>query len=147
MTLKKHYRNAVLYPSIFVFVFSIIYSIIDNYDYESEWFTAESGITISIIASIIYSIFICTLSLTIFLNKYDRVNESIIWNILTWFLLPFGCIAFILIHEVKHRIKYEYGFGEDFIYILIFTVPYIIGLSVSFLKYRLEKLPPTKKVH
>jgi len=136
MNLFKYYRKAVIYPSIFILFFCIIYAIIDNYIYKSEWQTAKLAIVMSILTSLIFSLLICGLSLTIFLNKFKKLNKNLIWNILTWFLLPFGYITIILIHDIKNRIKYEFGFGNDFIYLLIMTIPFVIGLCWTFLKFR-----------
>ena len=61
-----------------------------------------------------------------------------IWNLLAWFLLPFAYISIILLHDLEYRIKYEFGFGNDFFYLLIMTIPYVIGLSWTFIKYRKE---------
>ena len=134
MKLFKYYRKAVIYPSIFILFFCIIYSIIDNY--KSEWLTAKFVIVMSSITSLIFSLLICGLSLTIFLNKFEKLNKNLIWNISTWFVLPFAYITIILIHDIKNRIKYEFGFGNDFLYLLIMTSPFVIGLCWAFIKYR-----------
>ena len=144
MTLAQYYRNAVIYPAILVFFIISVFSIIDNSDYQSEWLTAESVIIMSIVYSLVYSLLICGLATTIFLNKYEHLNQSLIWSALSWFLLPLGCIAVTLIHDINHRTKYESGFGSDFIYLLILTTPFIISLSWTFVKYRITRLPSTK---
>ncbi|UCH15139.1 MAG: hypothetical protein JSV22_04025 [Bacteroidales bacterium] len=134
MKLFRFYRKAVIYPSIFLLFFSTIYSIIDNN--KSEWSTAKSAIVMSVITSSIYFLLMCVLSLTIFLNKFQKLNKNLFWNILTWFLLPFGYITIVLIFDIKNRIKYEFGFGNSFIYLLIMTLPFVIGLCWTFMKYR-----------
>ena len=93
MNLFNWYKKAVIYPSIFILFFCIIYSVFDNY--KSEWLIAKSAIVMSIIFSLIYSLLMCLLSLTIFLNKFKKLNKNLIWNILTWFLLPFGYITIL----------------------------------------------------
>ncbi len=134
MNLFNYYKKAVIYPSIFILFFCIIYAIIDNY--QSGWLTAKSVIVMSILSTFIFSLLICVLSLTIFLNKLEKINKHLIWNILTWFLLPVAYITIILIHDIENRIKYEFGFGNDFLYLLIMTVPFVIGLCWTFIKYR-----------
>ena len=134
MKLFKYYKKAVIYPSIFILFFCIGYSFIDNY--KSEWLTAKSAIVMSIIISFIYFLLMCVFSLTIFLNKFQKLNKNLFWNLLTWFLLPFGYITMVLIYDIKNRIKYEFGFGNGFIYLLIMTLPFVIGLSWTFVKYR-----------
>ena len=136
MNLFNYYKKAVIYPSIFILFFCIIYSIIDNY--KSEWLTAKFAIVMSILSSLIFCLLICVLSLTIFLNKFEKLNKSLIWNILTWFLLPFYYITIIWIHDIENRIKFDFGFGNDFFYLLIMTIPFVIGLSWTFIKFRQE---------
>lgn len=139
MTLRRYYRNAVIYPSILVVVLMTIFSIYDNSDYKSEWLTAGFVIETSIFFSLIFSIIISGLSLTIFLNHYKKIRENLIWNVLSWFLLPFGFISLILYLDVSHSIEFQQGLGNDFIYDLILTVPFIIGLSFTFLTYTSRK--------
>ena len=107
-------------------------------NYKSDPLTAKSVIQMSILPSLIFSLLICGLSLTIFLNKIKKLNKNVVWNLLTWFLLPFAYISIILLHDFEYRIKYDFGFGNDFLYILIMTIPYVIGLCWTFIKYRKE---------
>lgn len=132
MKLFNYYRNAAIYPSLFILFFCIIYSVI------SDGLTDNSAIVSSIITSLIYSLLMSGLSSTIFLNKFKKFNKNLIWNILTWFLLPFLYITIIFIHDIKIRFKFEFGFGNDFIYLLIMTLPFVIGLSWTFVKFRQE---------
>jgi len=57
---------------------------------------------------------------------------------LVWFLLPFVYISTIWIHDIENRIKFEFGFGNDFFYLLVMTIPFVIGLSWTFIKFRQE---------
>jgi len=134
MSLFSYYRKAVINPSLFLLFFTIMYSIMDNYG--SEWLTAKTAIIMSFIASFLYILLMCGISLTIFLNKFQKLNKNLIWNLLTWFLLPIGYITMLLIYDLKNRIKYDFGFGNSFIYILIMTLPFVIGLCWTFIKYR-----------
>ena len=136
MKLFNYYKKAVIYPSIFILFFCILCSSIDNYFYKNEWLTAKSEIIMSIITSLIFSLIVCGLSLTIFLNKFAKINKNLIWNIVSWFLLPIAYITIVLIYNIKTRIKYDFGFGNDFIYLLIMTLPFVIGLYWTFNKYR-----------
>jgi len=140
MHLFSYYKKAVIYPSIFLFVFSTTYSIVDNY--KSEWVTAKSAIVMSIVISFIYFLLMCGFSLTIFLNKIQKLNKNLLWNILTWLLLPFGYLIIVLIYDIQNRVKYEFGFGNGFIYLLIMTLPFVIGLCWTFMKYRQKITTP-----
>ncbi len=134
MKLFKYYNKAVILPSLFVLFFCIVYSFMDNY--KSDPLTIQAVIQMSILPSLGFSLLICGLSLTIFLNKIKKLHKNIIWNILTWFFLPFAYIAPVLIHDLEYRIKYTFGFGNDFLYILIMTIPYVTCLCWTFIKYR-----------
>jgi len=90
----------------------------------------------AIVGSLLFSLLMVCLSLPIFLNKFKRLNQNLIWNLFTWFLLPFGYITMVLIHDIKIRIKYDFGFGNDFIFLLLMTLPFVIGLCWTFIKYR-----------
>jgi len=136
MNLFKYYKKAVIYPSIFVLFFCIVYSFIDNY--KSDPLTAQSVFGMSILPSLIFSLLICGLSLTIFLNKIEKLNNNVVWNIFAWFLLPYIYISIIFIHDLEFRIKYDFGFGNDFLHLIIMTLPYVIGLCWTFINYRKE---------
>ena len=141
------FKNSILYPSLIMIGLMIIFSIVDNYDYKSEWFTADAWIFISIITAIIYSLIIGLLSLPIFLNKIKRIRKNLFLRILSWFLFPYGFITIVFIHEVRFNIKYseyninghitsnELKFENDFLYLLILNIPFIIGLIWGFLSF------------
>jgi hypothetical protein len=114
----------------------LIYSIIENHDYVSEWYTAEGVIIISVVQALIFSAAICILSLSVFLNKLSIVNKSAVLNILSWFLLPIGLITITWIHDIRHSLKYELDYTDAYIYNTILTMPFIISLCWTFIKYR-----------
>jgi len=130
MKLFNYYKNAVIYPSLFILFFSLINSTIDLLlsDY--------SDLLSSIISTLIFCVVMSGLALTIFLNKIKKYSTHLIWNIFTWFFLPFFYITMIYSHDINTRIKFEFGSGNDFLYLLIMTLPFIIGLIWSFTKYR-----------
>ncbi|MBK8194673.1 MAG: hypothetical protein IPK76_16190 [Lewinellaceae bacterium] len=140
MTLSKYYTYAVIYPAVFAFIISTLFSLIYGYGYDSEWLMAGDMVGTSIAASLIYSTLIGVLSLTIFLNKYEMVRANLIWNILAWFLLPGGFIAITLVQEVNYTITYESGFGSGIVFVLIQTIPFIAGLIYTFIRYRLSTI-------
>jgi len=133
---NQYFKNTILYSSLIMIVVMIIFSIVDNYDYKSEWITANFVIFTSIITAILYSLIIGLLSLPIFLNRIERIRRNLILRILSWFLFPFGFIAIVFIHEIRFNIKYnESKFENDFVYVLILNIPFIIGLIWGFLSF------------
>ena len=127
MKLFNYYSKAVIYPSVFILFFSFINSIFASYD--SDGLSDKSAIVTSIITSLIFCLLMSGLSLTIFLNKLKKLNKNLIWNVLSWFLLPFFYITIIFIHDINIRIKYDFGFGNDFLYLLIMTIPLCTGIT------------------
>lgn len=140
MNMFKYYTRAVIYPSLLIQFIVVIYSAAVNYNYESEWMTAVSVIFETILVSFFFSLIMCCLSLTIFLNQVEEMSRKLIWNLLTWFLLPYGFIAIILIHEIEFALRYESGFNNAFIYALILTVPYLISFGYTFMRFRKDVL-------
>ena len=142
MTLYKYYRNAVIYPSLLMILLTMGYSVIDNYHYESDWLTADFLIFIALGTSIGYSLIISGLSLTIFLNKYEKVRSNKVLNALSWFFLPFGCIAIVFVYDIYLRQKYEVGFRSDFMYLLLMNIPFIFGLIWTYIKFQRSTYSP-----
>lgn len=134
MKLFSYYQKATIYPSLFVLFFCIVYSIIVNY--ESGGLTDTSAIVTSVITSFLFCLLMSGLSATIFLNKIKKFNSNFIWNLLSWFFLPFFYITIIFIYEIKIRVKYDFGFRDDFLYLLVMIVPFVAGLCWTFIKYR-----------
>jgi hypothetical protein len=135
MSLNKYYCSAVIYPSLIAILLTSAFSVIDNHDYQSEWLTPNSVIFISILTVILYSLLICGLALTIFLNRYEKIGGNPLLKTLSWFLLPGGCISIALLNDISHRLKYEMEFDTSFIYVLLLNVPFILGIIRSYLKF------------
>ena len=113
MKLISYYKNAVIYPSLFILFFSLINLTIDL------MLSDYSDLLSPIITTLIFCFLMSGLSLTIFLNKFKKYSTNLVWNIFTWFLLPFFYITIIFIHDIKTRIKFDFGIGNDFLYLLI----------------------------
>lgn len=135
MDLKKQYRNGVLLPAGIAFLISIFYATFDNQDYESEWLTRESAISICVMFSGVYLTFLCLLSSTIFLVRIEKIRNNGFWILLSWFLLPFSFIGITINHEVQFMLKYEGGLNKGIIPTLIMTIPMTVGLIISFYNY------------
>ena len=134
--LKRYYIIGVLFPSMIGIIATTIFSIIDSVDYKSEWFTSESVIFTSIIFSIIYCAIIGILSLSIFINLFEKIRKSNVLRIFSWFLLPFGFITTVVIHEINFAIKYHSGtINSDFIFVILLNILFILGLIFSYIKF------------
>ena len=136
MSLSEYYKKVSLYPSIVVLIITIIFSVIDNYNYKSEWLTAGTVIWLSILVVFVYCLVLSLLSLTIFLNTYHKVKDNGILNFLSWFLLPVGLMTVVLVREIIFKIEFNERFDKDFLYLLIINLPFLFGLISSYLSYR-----------
>jgi hypothetical protein len=136
MTVTDYYKRTCLYCSVVVMIVTTIFAIIENYDYKSEWITAELVIFTLIAYSFIYCLIMSILSATLLLNNFETIKQRSIFSFLSWFLLPFGFSISILIHEINYRIEYNKGFDNSFMYLLLMTIPFIFGLTRSYVKYR-----------
>ncbi len=116
----------------------MIFSIIDNYYYKSEWLDKGTVIMITILASVIFSIMICLLSLSIFLNKISMIRNSFVLSILSWILLPYSLLIIFLIYQIRLVNRLGMIYMNDFVYVLIMIIPFMISLILTFIKYRKE---------
>ena len=134
MTLSGIYRRFVILPAIFLVIFAVIYSIIENRNYKSEWLTKEAAIETDILAAVIYCALICVLSLTMYLNKINRVRSSNILSPLSWFLIPVGFMCVVLAKAVNEYITVESSFES--LMALIFNLPFTICLIWGYIKFK-----------
>jgi len=134
MTLSELYKRSVVYPWLILLPCITIYSIIENRNYKSEWLTSESIIGMTIMAAIVYGLIICILALTIFLNKNERVSSNGIFSALSWFVLPFGFICLVIGKAINEYLTV--GSTSEIVYSLFLNLPFVIGLSWGFWKFR-----------
>ena len=134
MTLSGIYRRSVILPAIFLVIFAMIYSIIANSNYESEWLTKEAAIETDILAAIIYCAVICLLSLTMYLNRIYRVRSGDILSPLCWFLAPVGFMCVVRAKAINEYITVESS--AESLVALIFNLPFTIGLIWGYRKFK-----------
>jgi len=134
MTLSGIYRRSVIFPAIFLVIFTVVYSSIENRNYESEWITKEAAVETDILAAVIYCALICLLSLTMFLNKISRVGSSNILSFLSWFLLPVGVMCVVSAQAINEYNTVESSFES--LMALIFNLPFVIGLTWGYIKFK-----------
>ena len=101
------------------------------HDYVSEWYSADGVIILSIIQAFRFSCVISVLSLSIFLTKNSFFKKSLLLSAITWFLLPYGLIAYTWIHDIRHSLRFNLDYTEAYVYNLIMTLPFIIGLGLT----------------
>ena len=136
MNLSGYYRRATIYPSLLSIFITTIYSYNVNRSYKSEWLTSDAVTLFSMMAAFVYAIIICLLSLTLFFNKYERVRQSRNLSLLSWFLLPIGFIATVIVSNIRLMISDQTDDRSDFIFIILLNLPFMVALIWSYVRYR-----------
>lgn len=131
---ERGYFFSAVAPALCAIIGSAIYGWVDyDPDYKSEWLTADSSFVFSIVPAVFNGLFLCLLAFSIFLNRLDKISNHFIWSALSWFLLPTSWIFYLLMRDQG-------------VFILLNTLPYLIGLSLSFWRFRKHiaksKCPP-----
>ena len=134
MTLRKLYIKGLIFPSIIAIASTGILSAYHNSDYKSEWLTKESVIFMSVSAAFVYSLIICVLGLTVFLNnKIIKTRGSAAF--LSWFLLPMTFIIIAIVKTTDHRLNYETRTTGQLFYLITLNLPFVIGLIWTYILF------------
>ncbi len=137
MTLSGIYTRSVIYPSLILLLVVTVFSIIINRDYKSEWLTREAAIEMDIIAALVYSLLICLLALTVFLNRYESVRSNTYLSALSWFLAPGALICSMFGKAINHY--FAVGTPYEIEFAIAFNLPFAIGLIWGFRRFRRMK--------
>ncbi len=138
--LAAYYKRAVLLPSAIIILGYILFCVYDlvigpGKNYKSEWLTADSVDIYVVILIILHCGILALLCSTIFLIKYPKIQANPVLTCLSWFLLPMiylGYLLLLLCRSVYHHVDVQ----GSFIFILSMTLPFIIGLTLTFIKFR-----------
>lgn len=132
----KYYKIALLPSSLIVFAIEIIWAIVE-YDpnYKSEWMPPGFAEIWSIGLVIINALIISILSLTIFFNLIHNIRNSLSLSLITWFIAPMIWIGFFLTKAFLLVLS-DNSINGDRIFLLLNSVPYLIGLIWGFIKFR-----------
>jgi hypothetical protein len=140
MLLSRYYKKAVLLPSGIIILGCILYSVYDltigpGKNYKSEWLTADSVDMYAIFMVILHCGFLAVLCSTIFLVRFPKVQANPALTFLSWFLLPMiylGYLLVLLCRSVYHDVDVQ----GTCIIVLSITLPFILGLILTFIKFR-----------
>ena len=145
MTLSELYKKSVVYPGFVLIIIAALYSTIIYWDYrdyqDDSYYAKWELIGINIVVAIVYWLFICLLSRTIFLNKSEKVISNGTLSALSWFFLPFGFMLVVFGKAINEFITV--GSVWEIIYATLGNVPFIIGLIWGFNRFRKERPPLT----
>lgn len=134
MKLRSYYLNAFVPAFSFVLFFSSSYAVF--YMASSKGSIGSSAFLMTLFPALLFSFLMAILTLPIFLNRIQKIKDNLVFNSLTWFLLPIVYLLMVFVQDVKNRIRLEFGFGNDFIYLLLITMPFVAGLVWTFSRYR-----------
>jgi hypothetical protein len=140
MSLNRYYKRAVLLPSGIVIFGFILYSVYDlaigpGKNYKSEWLTADSIDIYAIFMVIVHCGILALLCSTIFLIRNPRVHASPTLTFLSWFLLPMIYLGYLLALLCR-AVYYHVDARGACLFILFLTLPFIFGLTLTFVKFR-----------
>ena len=140
MNHTRYYIRAALLPSGIIILGTILYSIYDlsigpGKTYKSEWLTAESVEFYLTGMVILHCGFLALLCSPIFLTQYPLVQRSPILTFLSWFLLPMSYLGYLLLLLCR-SIYSQIDLQGACLFFLPLTLPFIICLIVTFIKYR-----------
>ncbi len=135
MTVKQYYKNIIWYSSSITIVATIIFSIIVNRNYKSEWMTGDQVVIWSIIYSIVYLTITGCVASIMLLNKLDSIRHNSILSFITWFIGPCTFMFIVAKHEIDYNIKYESTLvTNEFVFLLILNLPYLVLLTLNYIK-------------
>lgn len=130
MPVSKHYMWATFVPSCVAFLSSVVFSLLDNRDYQSEWITGYSFIALQAFISLGVCVIFCVSALPIFFNKLPFVRRCGLLNWLSWFLLP--TIWVFILAKNFYKIERE---PSEVIYGWLLVLPFVLGLLASFISF------------
>jgi hypothetical protein len=139
--LSKHFKIATIVPSVYAVVAGIVLALThDGSKYKSEWFTND-GFGEGVFLIIVLSGIIYLLSLTIFLNSFQFVQNSSLLSGLAWLALPGGLSLFVVYQELLNFSGSNDLHGNNLLdgYILSVGLLHLFCLFFSFGLYRLKR--------
>ena len=131
---------AALFPLAFITTVAITSGITHDVlgigkDYQSEWFDND-GWWLSMILAIVFSCFVCLLSLPIFLTNNYRVRANKYLTMIAWFAAPGSLIVYIFAKHIQYLIRYDNGSLDENIFVFTILLPHLIGLTVAYIKFK-----------
>lgn len=131
MQIFKYYKKSIIPSSLLVIIIQIVFESTNDKSYKSEWLDYSTVMIWFIIMIIINAIIVSILSLTILFNYKESVRNNFFISFISWFLSP-GIYLGFLISKSFHISS------NDKFFLLINSLPYLIGLTWGFIKFRRE---------
>lgn len=133
---RKYYIRGVVWPAVLILLVHFgAYIINENQispGYESEYLTQGGLNGMSFVLVLLNTIIVLTLSSPILL--VDLTGKRKIARFLYWFLFPGSWLLYLVWRATESLLKYT-DHGDDAFYVFSNSVPYIIGLIWSYIKF------------
>ena len=133
LKMHKIYKQSVIYPAILLLIIAVLYAVEINLLYDMKQPVYET-VAIHLIAALLYGLVICTLALTIYLNRFGRISASRTFSLLSWFLLPGAFFSLAVGKAINEYLTVNSVWEIE--YALIASMPFIAGLTIGFRKFR-----------
>ncbi len=134
MKLSKLYKQSVIYPALLLFPLSAIFSVIQFWNYKGGYLDSREMIVAHILISIVYSLWICLLSLTIFLIRINQIRSNRFLSFLSWFALPCSFMSLVIGKGINEWVTI--GSIWEIIYGLFINTPFIVGLILGYIQFK-----------
>ena len=133
----KYYKRGALVPFVIVVIIGLTLALLYNgSSYKSEWFSND-GFIETIVFICFSSLILSAVSSTIFFNRIDWVATNKVFSLVSWALLPFGLISYVLWEEISSWMKYPYESNTTLELFIIFVgLTHAIALAVSYIQFR-----------
>jgi hypothetical protein len=136
--IKIYFKGGVLVPFYFScflsFLFFSVAFVAADYKISA---VANNWVIQEILKITLYSGLTGLCSLTAFLNSYPKIANNLAYSVISWFLLPYACIAFILAKQIDWEV-YKTDKGAMLLSILYFITFFLhfIGLIIGYQSFR-----------
>jgi hypothetical protein len=141
--LRVYYKAAVIVP-FYTACFFVLFSLLPVFMRHGISFAAleESEFAQLLLKDVFYSGVIGVLTLTAFFNRYKKVAYHPVWRVLTWMLLPYGFIVYLLVFEIDWDAMQRPGKDDmaGMAVMIILCFLHVIGIIISFIDFRATAL-------
>lgn len=142
--LLKYYKMATLLPFAGTIIGGIAVVMLHDDKELQNTAVGDDNFGQTIFLMVVFSFTISVLSLTIFLSRFKAVTGNLILHLLSWMVLPLGCLGVMLYSQVQFLMEYlfdgwEHPSGETEMQVLFVSVlvAHLLAIVISFIKFRM----------
>jgi hypothetical protein len=139
----KYYKMATLLPFAGTIIGGIAVVMLHDDKELQNTAIGDDNFGQTIFLMVVFSFTISVLSASIFLSRYKPVINNFFIHLLSWMLLPLGCLGVMLYNQVNFLMEYlfdgwEHPAGETEMQVLFVSVlvAHLLAIVISFIKFR-----------